>query len=106
MFAYADDLSLLHSSENWKDLEETLCQNMNTLLGYLQTWRLQFSHTKTMTAAFHLNKREAKHVLKLYKSNRLLPFRPAPNYFGVKLTFHHHRVALRKKLLRRFVSSA
>ena len=37
-FAYADDLALLHSSENWKDLEETLSQDMCTLSAYLQTW--------------------------------------------------------------------
>ena len=31
-FAYADDLALLHSSGNWKDLEGTLSQDMFTLL--------------------------------------------------------------------------
>ena len=36
-FAYADDLALLHSSGNWKDLEGTLSQDMSTLLAYLQT---------------------------------------------------------------------
>ena len=50
-FAYADDLALLHSSGNWKDLEGTLSQDMSTLSVYLQTWRLKLSHTKTVTAA-------------------------------------------------------
>ena len=54
-FAYADDLALLHSSGNWKDLEGTLSQDMSTLSAYLQTWRLELSHTKTVTAVFHLN---------------------------------------------------
>ena len=40
-FAYADDLALLHSSGNWKDLEGTLSQDMSTLSAYLQTWRLR-----------------------------------------------------------------
>ena len=53
--AYADDLALLHSSENQKDLEGTLSQDMSTFSAYLQTWRLKFSHTKMLTAAFHLN---------------------------------------------------
>ena len=57
-FAYADDLSLLHSSGNWKDLEETLSQDMSTLSAYLQTWRLKLSHTKTVTTIFHFNNRE------------------------------------------------
>ena len=115
MFTYADDLALLHSSGNWKDLEGTLSQDMFTLLSYLQNWRLKLSHTKMVTAAFQLNNREAKSQLKVYNKNRLLPFCPTPTYLGVKLdrslTFRHHLVALRKKLssrvtlLRRLVGS-
>ena len=112
-FAYANDLALLHSSGNWKDLEGTLSQDMSTLSAYLQTWRLKLSHTKTVMAAFYLNNREAKRDLKVYNNGRLLPF--CPTYLGVKsdrsLTFCHHLVALRKKLsscvtlLRRLVGS-
>ena len=114
-FAYADNLALLHSSGNWKDLEGTLSQDMSTLSAYLQTWRLKLSHTKTVTAVFHLNNREAKRELKVYNNGRLLPFCPTPTYLRVKLdrslTFRHHLVALRKKLssrvtlLRRLVGS-
>ena len=114
-FAYADDLALLQSSGNWKTLEETLSQDMSTLSAYLQTWRLKLNHTKTVTAAFHLNNREAKRELKVYNNGRLLPFCPTPTYLGIKLdrslTFCHHLVALRKKLssritlLRRLVGS-
>ena len=75
-FAYANDLALLHSSGNWKDLEGTLSQDMSTLSAYLQTWRLKLSHTKTVTAVFHLNTREAKRELKVYNNGRLLPFCP------------------------------
>ena len=114
-FAYADDLALLHSSGNWNDLEGTLSQDISTLSGYFQTWRLKLSHTKTVMAAFHLNNREAKCELKIYNNGRLLAFCPTPTYLGVKLdrslTFRHHLVALRKKLfsrvplLRRLVGS-
>ena len=101
-FAYADDLALLHSSGNWKDLEGTLSQDMSTLSAYLQTWRLKLSHTKMVTAAFHLNNREIKREIKVYNNSGLLPFCPTPTYLGVKLdrslTFHHHLVALHKKL--------
>ena len=101
-FAYADDLALLHSSGNWKDLEGTLSQDMSTLSAYLQTWRLKLSHTKTVMAAFHLNNREAKGELKVCNNGRLLPFCPTPTYLGVKLDrslmFCHHLVALHKKL--------
>ena len=75
---------------------------MSTLSAYLQTWRLKLNHTKTVTAAFHLNNREAKRELKVYNNGILLPFCPTPSYLGVKLdrslTFRHHLVALRKKL--------
>ena len=102
-FAYADDLALLHSSGNWKDLEGTLRQDMSTLSAYLQIWRLKLSHTKTVTAAFHLNNREAKRELKVYNNGRLLPFCPTPTFLGVKLdrslTFRHHLVASRKNYL-------
>ena len=84
-FVYDDDLILLRSSGNWKDLEETLSQDMSTLSAYLQTWRLKLSHTKTVTAAFHLNSREAKRELKVYNNGRLLPFCSNPTYLGVKL---------------------
>ena len=113
-FAYADDLALFHSSGNWKDLDGTLSQDMSTLSAYLQTWRLKLSHTKTVTAVFHLNNRDAKRELKVYNNGRLLPFCPTPTYLGVKLdrslTFRHHLVVLRKKissrvLLRRLVGS-
>ena len=93
-FVYAYDVALLHSSGNWKDLEGTLSQDMTTLSAYLQTWRGKLSHTKTVTAAFRLNNREAKHELKVYNNNKLLPFFPKPTYLGVKLdrslTFRHY----------------
>ena len=51
-FGYADDLALLHSSGNWKDLEGTLSQDMSTLSSYLRTWKLKLSHTKMVTTPF------------------------------------------------------
>ena len=104
-FVYADDLALLQSSGNWKDLEGTIIQDMFTLSSYFQTWRLKGSQTKTMTAVFHLKNREAKRELKVYNNNTLLPFSLITTYLGVKLdkslAFHHHLVALRKKLYSR-----
>ena len=100
-----DDLALLYSSDDWKDLERVLSQDITTVSTYLQTWRLQLSHTKTVTTAFHLNNREAKRELNVYNNSKRLPFCPAPTYLGVKLdrslTFRHHLEALRKKLTTR-----
>ena len=101
-YAYADDLALMHTSKDWKTLEDTLSQDMTTLSAYLQTWRLKLSHTKTVTTAFYLNNREAKRELKIFNNGKLLPYCPTPTYLGVKLdrslTFRHHLEALRKKL--------
>ena len=68
-----------------------------------------------LMVTFHLNNQKAKRELKVHNNDKLLPFCPTPIYFGVKLdkslTFHHHLVALRKKLssrvtlLRRLVGS-
>ena len=88
---------------------------MTTLLACLQTWRLKLIPTYTVTAAFHLNNRGAKLDLKIFNSNRFLPFCPTTTFLGLKLdrslTFRHHLVVLRKKLyfcitlLRRLVDS-
>ena len=104
-FAYADDLAILYTSGEWKELERTLSQDMITLSEYLQTWRLKLSHTKTVTAAFHLHNREAKRELKVCNIGKTLPFCPVPTYLGVKLdrslTYRPHLEALRKKLCAR-----
>ena len=88
-------------------MEDTLSQDITTLSGYLQTWRLKLSNTKTVTAAFYLNNREAKRALNVYNNGNLLPPCPVPTYLGVKLdrslTFRHHLEALRKKLSIRVV---
>ena len=100
-----DDLALLYSSDDWKDLEGVLSQDMTTISTYFQTWRLQLSHTKTVTTAFHLNNREAKRELNVHNNGKRLPFCPVPTNLGVKLnrslTFRYHLEALRKKLTTR-----
>ena len=76
-YAYADDLAILYSSGDWKVLKRTLSEDMTTLSAYLQTWRLKLSHARTMTAAFHLNNRQAKRELKVKNNGKILPFLPS-----------------------------
>ena len=101
-YAYADDLALLYASRDWKAVENTLSQDMTTLSAHLQTWKLKLSNTKTATATFHLNNKEAKRELNVYNNDNLLPPCPVPTYLGVKLdrllTFCHDLESLRKKL--------
>ena len=68
---------------------------------YLQTRRLKLIYSKTVTAAFHLNIRDAKRELAVHNSRSLLSSWPVLNYLGAKLirslTFHHHIEVMRKK---------
>ena len=95
-------MALMYASRDWKAVEDTLSQDMATLSSYLQTLRLKLSNTKTVTAAFHLNNREAKPELNVYNNGNLLSPCPVPTYLEVKLdrslTFRHHLEAFCKKL--------
>ena len=98
-YVYADDLAEFYSAEDWKVLERTLSDDMTILFTYLHTWRLKLSHAKTVTVAFDLHNREAKHELKVKNNGKILPLRQVPTYLGVKLNkARHHLEALRKKL--------
>ena len=58
---------------------------MATLGEYLQTWKLKLSTTKTVSAVFHLNNKEAKHELKVNFNNKTLSFCSEPKHLGVTL---------------------
>jgi len=64
-----------------------------------------WSTTKTVSAAFHLNNKEAKRVLKVKYNNETLPFCSEPKYLGVTLdksiTYCWHLESLRNKLTSR-----
>jgi len=102
MYAYADDLAIMHADEDWQAVEGVLSKDMTTLSEYLQTWKLKFSTTKTVSAAFHSNTKEAKRELKAKFNNEILPFCSEPKYLGVtldrSLTYRRHLESLRKKL--------
>jgi len=65
-------------------VEEMLSKDMATISEYLQTWKLKLSTTKTVTAAFHLNK-EAKRELKVNLRNKPLPICSEPKYLRITL---------------------
>jgi len=79
---------------------------MGNALVYLLTWKLKLSTTKTMSAAFHLNK-EAKRETKIKYNNETLPFCSDPKYLGVtldrSLTYRRHLESPHKKLTSRVV---
>ena len=58
---------------------------MTILVDYLRKWRLHPSIGKTVSAAYHLNDREAKRELDVFVDNKGLVFQQAPKYLGVRL---------------------
>jgi len=73
--------------------------------GEYQTWKLKLRTTKTVSAAFDLNNKEAKRELKVNLNNETLPFCSEPKYLGVtldrSLTCLRHLKSRRKKLTSR-----
>jgi len=104
-YAYADDLAIMHAGGDCKAVGGTLCKDMATLGKYLQIWKQKLSTTKTVSAVFHLNNKEAKRELKVNFNNESLPFCSEPKYLGVtldrSLTYRRHLESLRKKLTSR-----
>ena len=70
---------------SWKEMEEGLNNDMTILVDYLRKLRLQLSICKTVSAAYHLNNREAKRELDVFVDNKRLVFQQAPKYLGVRL---------------------
>ena len=74
--AYADVLAIMHADGDWQAVEGALTKDMATVSKYLPTWKLKLSTTKTVSAAFHLNNKEAKREFKVKYNNEtwaLLP---------------------------------
>ena len=81
---------LVETGRQWKVLTKDL-----TAVGEnVQTWKLKLSTTKTVSAALHLNNKEAKRELKVNSNNKTLPFCSEPKYPGVtldrSLTYRRH----------------
>ena len=96
-------------------MEEGLNKDMPILVDYLWKWRLQLRIGKAVSAAYHLNNREAKRELDVFVDNKRLMFQQAPKYLGVRLdrmlNFKQHiedvagKVTSRVSLIRRLAGT-
>jgi len=77
-YACADDLAIMHADGDWQAGEGALSKDMATVGEYLQTWKLKLSTTKTVSAAFRLNNKEAKRELKSNTTTKPCPSAPSP----------------------------
>jgi len=104
-FAYTDGLAIMHSVPKWQTLESTLNQDMATLSTYLQKWKLKLSIFKTVTTAYHLFNKEARHKLNIAVEGRILSFCSKSTYLRIildrSLTYCQHLESLSKKLTAR-----
>jgi len=75
----------MHADGDWQAVEEVLTKDMATLSEYFQIWKLKLSTTRTVSAAFHRNKMEAKRQLKVKYNNEILHFCSEPKHHGVTL---------------------
>ena len=108
-------LAIMHADGDWQAVEGVLAKDMATVGEYLQTWNFKLSTIKTVSAAFHLNNKEAKRELKVKYNNESLPLCSEPKYLGIRLdrslTYRRHLESLHKKvtsrvaLLRRLAGS-
>ena len=112
-YAYEDALAFMYSSGDWQAVEGVLSQDLVTLVTYLQIWQLKLSWSKTMSATFHLNNREAGRKLNITLDGKCMSFTQIQIYLGVimdgSLPYHRLFESLRGKLsshivlMRRFV---
>ena len=96
-YAFADDLAITVANGDWQAVKGLLSKDK-----YLRTWELKLSTTKTMSAVFYLNHKEAKRELKVNFNNETLPFWSEPKYPSVtldkSLMYRWHLESLYKKL--------
>jgi len=94
----------MHADGDWQAVEGVLSKDMATVGEYFHTKKLKLSTTKTVSTAFHLNKK-AKCELKVNFNNETLTFCSDPKYLGVTLdrllTYRRHLESLGKKLTSR-----
>ena len=77
-YACADDLATMHADGDWQAVKGALTKDM-AILGYFQTWKLKLSTSKTVSAVFHLNNKEAKRELKVSSTTKPCSSSPSRN---------------------------
>lgn len=113
---YADDWVLAHQSKKWQEIEKVLSIDTSRLKDYFDKWYLKMNTTKSVSASFHLNNREAARELTVTVDNTTLPTDRNPKYLGVildrQLTYRKHlegsanKIAKRNCLIRKLANSS
>ena len=79
MYAYADDLPILHADGDWQAVQGVLGKDTATVREYLQTWKLKLSTAQTVSADFRPNNKQAKMSWKSTSTTKPRSSAPSPN---------------------------
>ena len=105
IFRYADDWALAYQSKSKAHLEDVMSRDIQLLEYYFGQWCLKMNISKSISAYFHLNNREANETLKIQTANGTLPADKNPKYLGVtldrSLTYRKHIDSVVQKLKKR-----
>jgi len=89
LLAYADDLALAFTGQDWANDENAMNRNLSTLHTYYHQKRLQLNKEKTVYASYHLNTRDVGRRLNISVDGKTIEFEPNPTYLGVKIELTH-----------------
>ena len=77
---YADDWALAHQSNDWTELENVLSQDTTALKTFFDCWYLKMNTSKSVSAVFHLDNKEAQRTLRVMVNDKILPPDRSPKY--------------------------
>jgi hypothetical protein len=115
---YADDLGIMYTSKNMKEIEKNLQRAIDAISDYCQKWGFTINKTKTTYTTFcTAGKRtnyDRTYKLNLRINNSQIPLNPFPVFLGIKLdpklTYLQHlehistKIMSRTKLIRKVKS--
>ena len=84
-FIYADDTGLALKGKSFKELEDKLSEDVDTMCEYYRKWNIVPNMGKTISSVFHLNNRKANQELNVRMGGQTLSHQPCPLYLGVTL---------------------
>ncbi|KYO17341.1 hypothetical protein Y1Q_0011832 [Alligator mississippiensis] len=84
-YMYADNITLMITGKNFKNLEQGLTKDLTTMNAYFHKWRLKLNITKTVSSTFHFTNKLTKTTLNVKCGTKSILFKSHSKYLGVTL---------------------